>query len=140
MKTLLRFALLLAASSSAFASEAWSTDFAASAQEAKTSDKPLLALFTGKAWCPPCKMLEKETLSKPAFLTFAEANLKLVELDFPASTEPTKEYQALAKKYGVEGFPTVVVFDANGKELARHVGYMPGGPEAFISWVKTSTK
>jgi len=85
-------------------------------------------------------MLEKETLSKPAFLTFAEANLKLVELDFPASTEPTKEYQALAKKYGVEGFPTVVVFDANGKELARHVGYMPGGPEAFISWVKTSTK
>jgi hypothetical protein len=33
----------------------------------------------------------------------------------------------------VDGFPTLVVLSADGKEIRRQVGYAPGGPDAFIS-------
>lgn len=140
MKTFLSLVLTLAFAASAYSSEAWSTDFAASMKSAESANKPLLALFTGKDWCPPCKMLEKETLSQDEFLKFAKSNLQLVELDFPRSTEPSKENQEAAQKYKIEGFPTVILFDAKGKELARNVGYLPGGPSAFIAWVEKYTK
>jgi len=33
------------------------------------------------------------------------------------------ENEGAAKKYGVEVIPTQIFFDANGKELFRHVGF-----------------
>ena len=38
----------------------------------------------------------------------------------------------LASEYQVEGFPTLVVLDAAGKKVGE-LGYMEGGPEAFIA-------
>ena len=36
----------------------------------------------------------------------------------------------LMQKYGVRGFPTIVITDASGKALGK-TGYMRGGPDAM---------
>ena len=43
--------------------------------------KMVLMDFTGSDWCPPCKALEKNVLSSPAFEAFAKENLVLVQVD-----------------------------------------------------------
>ncbi len=40
--------------------------------------------------------------------------------------------QVLGEKYGVDGYPTFVVLDKDGKEIGRQVGYEKGGAKAFI--------
>ena len=68
--------------------------------------------------------------------------LVLVELDFPRgkaqSDELKRQNEELAEKFGVQGFPTLVLLDPQGKEAARNVGYLQGGPEAFIQWVEAA--
>ena len=41
----------------------------------------------------------------------------------------------MAEKFGIEGFPTVLVLDADGKEMAR-TGYQPGGAKAYVEHLK----
>ncbi len=38
----------------------------------------------------------------------------------------------LQKKYGVNGYPTLIVTDADGKELGRTSGYNPGSGAASV--------
>jgi thiol-disulfide isomerase/thioredoxin len=105
--------------------------------QAKAESKLVLLDFTGSDWCPPCKMLQAETLSKPEFLSYANSNLVFVEVDFPnakklaAGIESRNE--TLKNKFQIEGFPTLIALDANGKELWRTVGYGGGGPKPLIA-------
>jgi protein disulfide-isomerase len=119
---------------------AWQTDYAAAKTAATQQNKYILLDFTGSDWCPYCIQMDKEVFAKPSFSTFASEKLVLVKLDFPRrSSQPPAEKsqnQELAKKYGIEGFPTYVLLDPSGKEVRRQVGYLEGGPEAFISWAQ----
>ncbi|HXL25191.1 MAG TPA: thioredoxin family protein, partial [Chthoniobacterales bacterium] len=91
-------------------------------------------------WCPYCIQMDKEVFAKPVFSTFAGQKLILVKLDFPRkanqSAAEKSQNQELAKKYSIEGFPTYVLLDPSGKEIRRQVGYLEGGPQAFISWAQ----
>ena len=124
------------------ASEGWKTDYAAALEQAAKENKMVLLDFTGSDWCGWCVKLEKDTFSKPEFKKFAEQSLVLVELDFPRgkaqSDELKKQNEDLAEKFGVQGFPTLVLLDPLGKEAARNIGYLQGGPEAFIQWVEAA--
>jgi protein disulfide-isomerase len=88
-------------------------------------------------------MLDKEVFSKPEFKEYASKNLVLLELDFPRSKkmppETAKQNERLAVKYGIQGFPTVVVFDSSGKPLGA-LGYQEGGPQAFIAQLEKLRK
>ncbi|HEY0369086.1 MAG TPA: thioredoxin family protein, partial [Chthoniobacterales bacterium] len=92
--------------------------------------------FTGSDWCGWCIKLDREVFSKPEFKAYAEKNLVLLELDFPRGRELTPseraQNQQLAMKYQIEGFPTIVVLDGEGK-MVGEIGYTPGGPAAFIA-------
>jgi protein disulfide-isomerase len=105
----------------------WLTDLSKAQAKAKAEKKMVLVDFTGSDWCPPCKALHKNVLSSPEFLSYAKDNLVLVEIDFPRtkvqSDELKKTNKELAKKHSIEGYPTVIVFDSNGKELLKDVGY-----------------
>jgi protein disulfide-isomerase len=118
----------------------WQTDYTAAKSAATQQKKYILLDFTGSDWCPYCIKMDKEVFAKPAFSTFADQKLILVKLDFPRRTNQSaaekSQNQELAKKYGIEGFPTYVLLDPSGKEVRRQVGYMDGGPEAFISWAQ----
>lgn len=126
------------------AAERWETNYSAALEQAAKQNKMVLLDFTGSDWCGWCIKLHKETFSKPAFQKFAADNLVLVELDFPRgkpqSDELKKQNEALAEKFGVQGFPTLVLLDPQGKEATRNVGYLEGGPDAFIQWVESATR
>jgi thioredoxin-related protein len=124
------------------AAEGWKTDYTAALAEAAKENKMVLLDFTGSDWCGWCIKLQKDTFSKPDFKKFAQESLVLVELDFPRgktqSDELKKQNEELAEKFGVQGFPTLVLLDPQGKEATRNVGYLQGGPEAFIQWVESA--
>jgi len=120
----------------AAAKPGWLTSLDQAQKEAQTKNRLLLMDFTGSDWCGWCIMLDKEVFSKPEFKEYANKNLVLLELDFPRMKkmppEVTAQNEKLAIKYGIQGFPTVVVFDSNGKPLGA-LGYQAGGPQAFIA-------
>ena len=61
----------------------WLTDVNQALELSKETGKPIFAFFTGKEWCSWCKKLERQILSKEAFISYAKENLILLELDFP---------------------------------------------------------
>jgi thioredoxin-related protein len=136
--------LSLAIAIPASAASEWKTDFEAAKAQARKENKVLLLDFTGSDWCGWCIKMKKDTLDLQAFKDYAAKNLVLVEVDFPSrKTLPAAQKKAnetLKNKYGIEGYPTFVVVDASGKELGRQVGYLEGGPEAFISKIEQMKK
>lgn len=139
------FAMVL--SQTAFAADEkseWATNYDEALAAAKSSGKPILADFTGSDWCGWCIKLQEETFSKEAFADYAKENLVLLELDYPnakeQSDEVRKQNEELKNKFEVRGFPTLVLINGDGKEIARQVGYLPGGPDAMIAWIKKSTE
>jgi thioredoxin-related protein len=114
----------------------WLTNFETAQARARSEKKLLLIEFTGSDWCPPCILLERQVFSQPEFKEYAAQHLVLLEVDFPRVKELSDEQKAanekLAEQYGIYGFPTVVVLDSNGKTLGQ-LGYMRGGPKAFIA-------
>lgn len=135
MKTIL-LACLASLALAASAGAAWRTDFESAKTEAKKDQKIILMNFTGSDWCGYCIKMKKEALDLKAFTDYAAKNAVLVEVDFPSRKRlpaaQQKANEALKAKFKVQGFPTFVITDATGKELGRHVGYLQGGPLAFI--------
>jgi len=125
------------------AKSGWLTNFAQAQEEAKTGRKLLLMDFTGSDWCGWCIMLDKEVFSKPEFREYANKNLVLLELDFPRQKAQPPEMKAqnerLLAQYRIQGFPTVVVLDPNGKPVGA-LGYTQGGPQAFIAQLEKLRK
>lgn len=129
-------ALALFGISPASAKPGWLTDVKQAQAEAKSNKKLLLLDFTGSDWCGWCIRLDREVFSKPEFKEYASKNLVLLEVDFPRGKElaPAERTQneELARRYGIQGFPTIVVLDSEGKKVGE-LGYTPGGPSAFIA-------
>ena len=119
----------------------WQTDFKKAQEQAKTDHKLLLLDFTGSDWCGYCKLLDKEVFTTQAFKDFAAKNYILVTVDFPHQTELPdalkQQNDTLGQKFNIDGYPTLIVVDPDGKELGREVGYDPGsGADAVIAKLK----
>jgi protein disulfide-isomerase len=114
----------------------WGTDLPQALNRARSENKLVLLDFTGSDWCPWCIKFDQEVLSTGKFAAYAGQKLELVKVDFlrhtPQSDELKQANSALAKKFGVNGYPTYVLLNSDGGELGRQVGYRPGGPDAFI--------
>ena len=140
MKTLLALALLF--TSMVFVHAKWTTDYKAALAQAKAQNKLVLLDFTGSDWCGYCKLLDKEVLDTKDFKEFADKNYIQVTVDFPQQKQlpenVKQQNDALGQKFKIEGYPTLIVLDADGKELGRQTGYNPGsGPDAVIAALKT---
>lgn len=116
---------------------AWLTDFSKAKDLAKREGKMILMDFTGSDWCPPCKLLHKNVLSAKEFKDFARKRLILVLVDFPRSKPQSPELKAankeLARQFDIEGYPTVILLDSNGKQLSKDVGYGGATAKAFVA-------
>ncbi len=126
---------LIAVLTAATANAQWMTDAAKAQEQARAENKLVLMDFTGSDWCPWCFKLRDEIFNTPEFKEYAKSNLVLVEVDFPRrkaiSDEQKRANQALAEKYAIEGYPTVVILNGGGEQVGQ-LGYEEGGPKPFI--------
>jgi protein disulfide-isomerase len=117
----------------------WMTDLTKAQTKAKEDNRLVLMDFTGSDWCPWCIKLRKEVFSTPQFTDYAQTNLVAVEVDFPRqkqqSAELKKANRALQAKYKIQGYPTVIVLNSQGKKIGE-LGYEEGGPTAFIAKIE----
>ena len=82
---------------------------------AKKEDKIVFIDFS-TVWCHPCQMLKEKVYSSGGFS-------KIIQKAVPVYVEgTTKKGAELCKKYNVKAFPTVKLFDKNGKEIATIIG------------------
>jgi protein disulfide-isomerase len=127
-------ALLLACSAP---EPAWLSDFDKAQAIAKEQGKLVFIDFTGSDWCPPCMKLHHRVLTSKEFTRFAEENLVMLLVDFPhgrkLSPDQQKANDALVTRFGVNGFPTIIVLDSNGKQLSREDGYDGASAREFVS-------
>jgi thioredoxin-related protein len=124
-----------------FAAEAnWLTDFTAAKARAKAEGKLLLMDFTGSDWCPPCMAIKKNVFNTEEFAKFAKDNLVLVEVDFPRRKKLPGDLAAanekLSDQFNIEAFPTIIVLNAEGKEIRRTQGYQGESPNDYIASLK----
>ena len=114
----------------------WLTDFTEARIAAKAQKKLLVVDFTGSDWCGWCIKLDREVFAKPEFQEYARKNLVLLEIDFPRGKElpaaQKKQNEQFAMEQEIQGFPTVIVFDSEGRKVGI-LGYTAGGPAAFIA-------
>ncbi|MFQ5688177.1 MAG: thioredoxin family protein [Candidatus Scalindua sp.] len=112
----------------------WKTDFKKALATAKASGKYIMLDFSGSDWCGWCIKLEKEVFSQDAFKDFAEKNLVCVLVDFPRNKKQTGEQKLqnrkLATKYGIQGYPTIIILDPNEEPVAK-TGYLQGGSKNY---------
>jgi thioredoxin-related protein len=98
-------------------------DYDAALARAKNEKKPVLAIFSGSDWCPPCMALERNFLSKPAFTAAVTNRLVLLFVDRPRDTSyMTEKAKArnpeLFRTYAIRGVPTLMFLDEKGTKLA----------------------
>lgn len=111
------------------------TDLREAIDLAKKEDRLILVEFTGSDWCPPCKLLRSNILSKPEFSKYVgDRNIIFVELDFPRTpgkipADVMREREGIMNFYGVRGFPSVLLLDKNGAAYAKIVGVTKTIPE-----------
>ncbi len=118
------------------AGDLWVTDFEKAKATAAAEGKDLLIDFTGSDWCSWCIKLRKEVFDLDAFKTAGPKNFVLVEIDFPnnKSKQPKETQEQNAKlqtQFGIQGFPSIILADAQGRPYAK-TGYQPGGPEKYL--------
>lgn len=122
----------------------WETNYQKAQQEAKKQSKLLFVEFMGSDWCGPCIMMDREVLSRPEFKDYAKKNLVLVEVDFPRRKmqpeEVKKQNEALADKFQIQVFPTLIVLNGEGKVVWKFYGLYEDGPAAFIAEIEKARK
>ena len=108
---------------------AWSkarTGFDAALKTAKASGKKVVLDFW-TTWCGPCAMMDQWIWSDQEVVSLLDANYVGVKLDGDVE-------EALVKRFGVKGYPTIIVLDAGGKELGRADGYL--GSKELLALLK----
>ena len=132
---------VVAITSSAFANtlEGWSTDVEAAVAQAKKENKAVMVEFNGSDWCPPCIMMRKNVFSKKEFVEKASKDYVLVEIDVPKKDKAlAARNQIVAEKYKIDGFPTVVLLNKDGKEFSRFYASEYPEMDQFLGHLKTS--
>ncbi len=98
---------------------------------AKREHAPIFVHFFG-IWCPPCNMLEEGVYPTEKF---KKASAGYVKLALDADSELSWDWKA---RYKIGGYPTLLVLDENGQEVARAVGYRsPDALKDFLAEAKS---
>ena len=115
----------------------------------------VVGFYFSAHWCPPCRAFT------PSLVKFRNANKKDFEIVFissdrnpeaqmsymkeaymkwPTMKHRSKEANALAKKYGVRGIPSLIIVGPDGKTITKNGrGDVSSNPEgALASWKKSS--
>ena len=104
----------------------WEEDLPKALERARSEGKPVLINFYAD-WCVWCKRLESTTLRD------AKVAAMLRDRVIPLSLNVEGDGRELSNEYRVDGLPTILVLDADGREIGRIPGYAP--PKGFLERV-----
>lgn len=111
------------------------TDFGHGLERARSEGKPLLVAFVTN-WCGYCRKMDRTTWKHPTVVSRMD-DVIAVRVD----AEETRKRNGfagreLAGRYGVEGYPTLLLLDPGGGILARTGGYQE--PQQLLGWLERS--
>jgi len=118
----------------------WYTDFKKAQKIAQKEHKPIVMLFTGSDWCPPCRAMHRDLFINEEFIKLSK-KVVLVYVDFPRrkpmSAEQRQKNDQLRMKYRARGgVPAMVAITPEGKVIKEITGYRFGFPERYIKYLK----
>lgn len=101
----------------------WSVILENAQRRSEASGLPILALFTGPDWCPPCIQLEQEVLSRKGFQNYVRTNFIPLKVALyhrsPQSAASKAQYETLTTQYRVKGVPAFAILSTEGTLLSK---------------------
>ncbi|GAB3326865.1 hypothetical protein GCM10027299_26530 [Larkinella ripae] len=104
-----------------FAEATWKAHLA----KAKAENK-IIFLDAYTTWCGPCKMLQKNVFTQKSVGDFFNQEFINVKMDMESGEGP-----GLALQYPLEGYPTLLFIDGDGKVVKKVLGYQT--PEELLA-------
>jgi thioredoxin 1 len=71
------------------------------------------------SWCGPCKMLKMTTFKNSKAAVFYNRNFVNIAIDMEKGVGPQ-----LAAQWGLQAYPTLIIFNAKGVPVSGTVGYI----------------
>lgn len=97
-------------------------------QKAKDLNQLVLADMSA-IWCPSCRKLDAEVLSKPEVQQAIVSKYVFTRIEYES-----EEGEALMEKYGVRGFPTLLLIAPDGTKVRQLP--LTYNPQEFIAHLK----
>lgn len=94
-----------------------------------TTEEKLVFVDVSTSWCHYCKKMKAGTYSNGDVEAYFNKNYVNVMFDAEKG-----EGRAIAKKYGVRGYPTQLILDSNGKLLKKNAGYLK--PDQLLKFAR----
>ena len=104
----------------------WLDDFDAARARAEAGQVVFVDVYTD--WCSWCKYMDKKVYTDPSVRALASKHI-FVKLD----AEDGGRGQAFAQANRVSGYPTLIVYSADGKQLANQPGAFRQAGD-FVRW------
>jgi len=101
-------------------------------KKAKKENK-LIFLDAYTTWCGPCKQLQKNVFTREDVAATFNGNFINVKIDMESGEGPS-----LAKRYPIEGYPTLFFINGKGKVVKQLLGYQQ--PQDLIKAAKSVQK
>ncbi|MDP4221223.1 MAG: thioredoxin fold domain-containing protein [Bacteroidota bacterium] len=114
--------LIIASTTTSFAEVHFKNITYADALKQAAKEKKIVMIDFYTDWCGWCKRLDRDTYSSDELGKYADDNVIAIKIN---ADDKGGVGSAFSNKLGISGFPTIVFFDADGKELHRVVGYKP---------------
>jgi len=99
----------------------WMSDMDAALKKAKEEKRFIFVIFTNPDNCPPCRMLDSQTLPDPKVQEFLKSFV-LAKFD---AWDKGKGAELANKYAGTLSIPSMVVLDPEGNLLGKMTGYKP---------------
>jgi thiol:disulfide interchange protein DsbD len=88
----------------------------------------LVLVDTYAEWCAECKELDETTWQDPQITAWIREHAVAVRID------TFKTRKDLGTRFSIQGYPTVLLLDGNGKELRRSIGFLK--PKDMLAFLK----